>query len=82
LGLQGVVMAEALKYSHGYSGAALEVERVSQRVLGLPFDLARCHYARAVRAGLIEQSMLGWAKFEQTLVALEMLTLGPWARRV
>jgi hypothetical protein len=75
-------MAETMKYSHGDSGAALEVGRASQLVLGLPFDLVRCHYAKAVRAGLIEQSMLGWAKFEQTLVALEMLSLGPWARRV
>jgi hypothetical protein len=75
-------MAEAEKYSHGYPGAAMEVGRVSQLLLGLPFDLARCHYARAVRAGLIEQSMLGWTRFEQTLVALEMLIMGPWARRV
>lgn len=51
-------------------------------LLGLPFDLVRHQYAHAVRAGLIERSMLAWATFERTVSALEKLTLGPWARRV
>jgi hypothetical protein len=44
--------------------------------------LAREHYARAVRIGYIEQSMLANAKFEQSIATLEKLTLGPWARHV
>jgi hypothetical protein len=49
-------------------------------VMALPFDIARDQYASAVRAGLIERSMLASAQFGQTLNALERLTLGPWAR--
>ncbi|MFZ3083099.1 hypothetical protein [Rhodoferax ferrireducens] len=49
---------------------------------GLPFDLARAQYAAGVRVGLIEQSLLGWAKFERQIHLLEKLTLGPWARSV
>jgi hypothetical protein len=51
-------------------------------ILALPFDLAREQYARAVKAGLIERSLLASANFGRTLCALEALTLGPWARRV
>lgn len=50
--------------------------------LGLPFDLARANYASAVRLGLIKQSLLNSARFEQQLGKMERLTLGPWARRV
>jgi hypothetical protein len=49
---------------------------------GLPFDMAREQYAKAVQVGLIERSMLRWAKFERQLDLLEKVTLGPWARRV
>jgi hypothetical protein len=49
-------------------------------VMALPFDIARDQYASAVRAGLIERSMLASAQFGQTLNVLERLTLGPWAR--
>jgi hypothetical protein len=51
-------------------------------ILALPFDLARANYAKAVRYGFIEQSLLKSARFEQELSAMERLTLGPWARRV
>jgi hypothetical protein len=51
-------------------------------ILGLPFDLALAHYARAVRFGLIENSLLKSAKFARDLGAMERLALGPWARRV
>lgn len=51
-------------------------------LLALPFDLARANYAKAVRVGFIEPSLLKSAKFEQELSAMERLTLGPWARRV
>jgi hypothetical protein len=50
-------------------------------VMALPFDIARDQYAWAVRAGLIERSLLASAQFGQTLNAWERLTLGPWARR-
>ncbi|MGB4360798.1 MAG: hypothetical protein WBJ19_10315 [Rhodoferax sp.] len=49
---------------------------------GLPFDMAREQYAKAVQVGLIERSMLGWARFERHVDLLEKMTLGPWARRV
>ncbi len=51
-----------------------------QTVLSLPFDLAREHYSKAVRAGLVEKSLIASARFERTLSALEICTLGPWAR--
>ncbi len=49
---------------------------------GLPFDMAREQYGKAVQVGLIQRSMLAWAKFERQIDLLEKLTLGPWARRV
>lgn len=51
-------------------------------MLGLPFDVAREQYANAVRVGLIECSMLNWAKFERSISLIEKLMLGPWARQV
>jgi hypothetical protein len=51
-------------------------------VLGLPFDIARAQYARAVQIGLIERSMLASREFSRTVGAWEQLTLGPWARHV
>ena len=51
-------------------------------LLGLPFDIVRAQYARAVQLGLIERSMLGSRDFSRTLEALEQLSLGPWARHV
>jgi hypothetical protein len=51
-------------------------------ILALPFDLARANYAKAVRYGFIQQSLLKSARFERELSAMERLTLGPWARRV
>jgi hypothetical protein len=54
--------------------------KIQSDVLALPFDVARENYARAVRAGLIERSLLASARFGRTLNALEKLTLGPWAR--
>lgn len=71
-----------MTHSQNYDGLAHAVKRTSALVLGLPFDVAREQYASAVRAGFIERSMLGWAKFERTVSAMETLTLGPWARRV
>ena len=51
-------------------------------VLGLPFDVARAQYARAVQLGMIERSMLASRDFSRVLGSLEKLTLGPWARHV
>jgi hypothetical protein len=56
--------------------------KIQSDVMALPFDVARENYARAVRAGLIERSMLASAQFGRTLNALEKLMLGPWARSV
>jgi hypothetical protein len=77
-----VVTADFIEPPAGFPAVRLAAGQTSKLLLGLPFDLAREHYAKAVRAGLIERSMLGWAKFEQGLVVVEQLTLGPWARRV
>ncbi|MCE9658960.1 MAG: hypothetical protein K8R60_10400 [Burkholderiales bacterium] len=48
----------------------------------LPFDAMRLAYASAVRAGLVENSMLASRDVERALGALERATLGPLARRV
>ena len=55
---------------------------IAMNVLGLPFDIARAQYARAVQLGLLERSMLASRDFARTLGAIEQMTLGPWARRV
>jgi hypothetical protein len=55
--------------------------RVSSEVLALPFDMAREQYAKSVRAGLVERSMIASARFERALSALELYTLGFMARR-
>lgn len=49
--------------------------------LYLPFDLARENYAIAVKAGLLERSLLASAKFGRILHDLECATLGVLARR-
>lgn len=59
-----------------------DVAGITMNLLGLPFDIARAQYARAVQVGLIERSMLGSRDFSRTMQALEQLTLGPWARHV
>lgn len=48
----------------------------------LPFDLMRAQHALAIRAGLIERSILGSRRFERQVDALETLCLGPFARSV
>ncbi len=59
-----------------------EVTGLAMDVMGLPFDVARAQYARAVQVGLIERSMLASRDFSRTVGALEQLALGPWARHV
>ena len=75
-------MKSTLETAQSVTRTASAVGRTSTLMLGLPFDLAREQYANAVRAGLIERSMLGWAKFERTVSTMEKLVLGPWARQV
>lgn len=65
-------------FSTGTPGA--EVPSFLARGFAAPFDLARDVHAQAVKAGLIERSMLESAKFEHQLDALEHLVLGPFAR--
>jgi hypothetical protein len=76
------VMEHTFQYPQGLAKAAADVGRTSELAFGLPFDVARETYAKAVRLGLIEDSMLGEARFEQHLCTMEKLFLGPWARRV
>ena len=75
-------MAQTLLHWQGCAKAAAAALRTLQLVSGLPFDTARETYAKAIRVGLIKDSMLAQAKFAQSLGVLEKLTLGPWARRV
>lgn len=58
----------------------VEMARLSSDCLALPFDMAREQYAKSVRAGLVERSLIASARFERTLSALEQLTLGFMAR--
>jgi len=65
-----------------FGDCVLDVTGVAMDVLGLPFDVARAQYARAVQVGLIERSMLASRNFSRALSSLEQLALGPWARHV
>jgi hypothetical protein len=65
----------------GVPSAMAALVRVGSDVLALPFDMAREQYARSVRAGLVERSLIASAKFEHLVSALEQFTLGGMARR-
>lgn len=65
----------------GVPSVLAELARVNSEVLALPFDMAREQYAKSVRAGLVERSMIASARFEHAISALERLTLGGLARR-
>lgn len=71
-----------MTYSFHMAQAAEVATQSSTLFWTLPFDMARQHYASAVRVGLIEPSMLAGAQFERNLSSLERATLGPWARHV
>ena len=75
-------MAQTFQCPQGLAKAAAAVGQTSQLALSLPFDVARETYAKAVRIGFIEDSMLAEAKFARDLGKLEKLSLGPWARRI
>jgi hypothetical protein len=65
-----------------WAKTAVSFDRTTRAALGLPFDVLREHYAKAVRAGLIQESMLASRDLERVLAALEHASLGPWARSV
>jgi hypothetical protein len=54
--------------------------RAGKAIAALPFDALRTQYANAVKAGLVQNSMLASRDFEHALGALERVTLGPLAR--
>ena len=60
--------------------ATLQFLQLAKQTLALPFDIAREHYAKAARAGLIEKSLIHSARFDRLLSHLETLVLGPWSR--
>jgi hypothetical protein len=62
--------------------ATTNFERTARLMQCLPFDMAREQYGIAVQMGLLQRSMLAWARFERHMDRLEKATLGPWARRV
>ena len=56
--------------------------KVGKVLAALPFDAMRFGYASAVKAGIVQNSMLKSRDFERALGAFERMTLGPLARRV
>lgn len=73
-------MASDLNFLPPFTSDATALTGIVLDVMGLPFDMARAQYARAVQLGLIERSMLASRDFARTLSAMEQLALGPWAR--
>ena len=71
-----------MNFIPSFTQTTADVRHTSALILRLPFDMAREQYAKAVRVGLIEQSMLAGAKCERMLGVMETATLGPWARSV
>lgn len=65
-----------------WARAAQAAGRSFNDALGLPFDVAREEYSKAVRAGLAPRSMLASRDFSRAIDALERMSLGPFARRV
>lgn len=74
-------MATQLACADALPKTMRSMSRLSSDVLALPFDVAREQYAKSVRAGLVERSMIASARFERWLSALELFTLGAMARR-
>jgi len=60
--------------------STLQFLQLAKHLFALPFDMAREHYAKAARVGLIEKSLIRSARFDQWLSHMETLLLGPWAR--
>ena len=74
-------MAAVLHSAASVPAVLAPMARVGSDFLALPFDVAREQYAKSVRAGLVERSLIASARFERTLHALEQLALGGMARR-
>jgi hypothetical protein len=74
-------MQTAIENRDRFSLATRAITPSMSDLLGLPFDLAREMYSRAVRSGIIKNSQIASARFSRALCASEKLTLGPWARR-
>jgi len=62
--------------------SAPAMTQAARALMSLPFDALREQYARAVRTGIVERSLLASGHFERALGALEQLSYGPFARRV
>ncbi len=54
--------------------------RSAAAVLAFPFDIAREGYTKAVKTGLIPDSLIECARYSRDLSASEKMALGPWAR--
>jgi hypothetical protein len=65
----------------GLPAAMADMGRVGREFLALPFDMAREQYAKSVRAGLLERSLIASARVEHAISAMEQLSLGCMARR-
>jgi hypothetical protein len=74
-------MATVMDSRSDMTPALAEMARLGSDYLALPFDMAREQYAKSVRAGLVERSLIASARFERALSAMEYLTLGFMARR-
>jgi hypothetical protein len=73
-------MSAALDYTAGLPTTLSAMTRVGSEWMALPFDMAREQYAKSVRAGLVERSIIASARFEHAISALERFTLGCMAR--
>ena len=71
-----------MTHTQDFTKTAASFNRTAALFQGLPFDIAREQYAKAVQFGFIQKSMLASAKFSRQIDLLEKITLGPWARRV
>ena len=56
------------------------IANLSTVILSLPFDIARDGYTKAVKTGLIQDSLIACARYARDLSASEKMALGPWAR--
>ena len=74
------MMAAVMDYTGSLPVVMREMTRVGSEFLALPFDVAREQYAKSVRAGLVERSLIASARFEHAISALERFTLGCMAR--
>ena len=77
---QDALLRVALTTAEQLTETAKSWVHVQRDMLVVPFDMAREQYTELVKLGVIENSMLASAKFNNQLKALEEATLGPLAR--